>query len=66
LIPSQAAKIVRHADQGSVGLGCCGANFIGSALAEKRIWDVGYNGAYALAGVMLAGLLLTWWARLLS
>jgi protein-S-isoprenylcysteine O-methyltransferase Ste14 len=33
-------------------------------LAEKRIWDVDYNGAYALAGVMLAGLLLTWWARL--
>ena len=33
-------------------------------LAEKRIWDVGYNGAYALAGVMLVGLLLTWWARL--
>ena len=33
-------------------------------LAEKRIWDFGYNGAYALAGVMLAGLLLTWWARL--
>jgi protein-S-isoprenylcysteine O-methyltransferase Ste14 len=33
-------------------------------LAEKRIWDVDYNGAYALAGVMLVGLLLTWWARL--
>jgi protein-S-isoprenylcysteine O-methyltransferase Ste14 len=33
-------------------------------LAERRIWDVGYNGAYALAGVMLAGLLLSWWARL--
>jgi len=33
-------------------------------LTEKRIWDVSYNGAYALAGVMLAGLLLTWWARL--
>jgi protein-S-isoprenylcysteine O-methyltransferase Ste14 len=33
-------------------------------LADKRIWNVGYNGAYALAGVMLAGLLLTWWARL--
>jgi hypothetical protein len=33
-------------------------------LAEKRIWDVGYNGAYALVGVMLAGLLFTWWARL--
>ena len=24
-------------------------------LAEKRIWDVGYYRAYALAGVMLAG-----------
>ena len=33
-------------------------------LGEKRIWDVDYNGAYALAGVMVAGLLLTWWARL--
>lgn len=33
-------------------------------LAEKRTWDVDYSGAYALAGVMLAGLLLTWWARL--
>jgi protein-S-isoprenylcysteine O-methyltransferase Ste14 len=33
-------------------------------LAEKRIGDVGYNGAYALAGVMLAGLLLTWRARM--
>jgi protein-S-isoprenylcysteine O-methyltransferase Ste14 len=33
-------------------------------LGEKPIWDVDYNGAYALAGVMLAGLLLTWWARL--
>lgn len=33
-------------------------------LAERPIWDVGYEGAYALAGVMLAGLLLTWWARL--
>jgi protein-S-isoprenylcysteine O-methyltransferase Ste14 len=33
-------------------------------LAEKRIWDVDYKGAYALAGMMLAGLLLTWWARL--
>jgi protein-S-isoprenylcysteine O-methyltransferase Ste14 len=33
-------------------------------LAEKRIWEVGYDGAYALAAVMLAGLLLTWWARL--
>jgi protein-S-isoprenylcysteine O-methyltransferase Ste14 len=33
-------------------------------LAEKRIWDVGYAAAYVLAGVMLTGLFLTWWARL--
>ena len=33
-------------------------------LTEKPIWDVDYRGGYALAGVMLTGLLLTWWARL--
>jgi protein-S-isoprenylcysteine O-methyltransferase Ste14 len=33
-------------------------------LAEERIWDVGYAAAYVLAGVMLLGLFLTWWARL--
>jgi len=33
-------------------------------LAEKRMWEVGHGGAYALAGVMLAGLSLTWWARI--
>ena len=33
-------------------------------VAEKRIWDVGYDGTYALAGVMLAGLAFTWWARI--
>ena len=33
-------------------------------LGEKRIWDVGSNGAYALVGVMLVGLLLTWLARI--
>ncbi len=33
-------------------------------LAEKRIWDVGYDGAYALAALMLAGLAFTWWARI--
>jgi protein-S-isoprenylcysteine O-methyltransferase Ste14 len=38
--------------------------FTAWVLAEKPIWDVGYRGAYALAGVMLMGLLLTWWARL--
>jgi protein-S-isoprenylcysteine O-methyltransferase Ste14 len=33
-------------------------------LGEKRIWEVGNNGAYAFIGVMLAGLLLTWLARI--
>ncbi len=33
-------------------------------LAEKRIWEVGYDGAYALTGVMLLGLAFTWWARI--
>ena len=33
-------------------------------LVEKRIWEVGYDGAYALAGVMLLGLAFTWWARI--
>jgi protein-S-isoprenylcysteine O-methyltransferase Ste14 len=33
-------------------------------LAEKRMWEIGYGGLYALAGVMLAGLVLTWWARI--
>jgi protein-S-isoprenylcysteine O-methyltransferase Ste14 len=33
-------------------------------LAEKRIWEVGSNGAYALTGVILVGLLLTWLARI--
>jgi protein-S-isoprenylcysteine O-methyltransferase Ste14 len=34
------------------------------AIGEERIWQVGSNGAYALIGVMLAGLLLTWIARI--
>ena len=33
-------------------------------LAEERIWEVGYVGAYALAGLMLLGLAFTWWARI--
>jgi protein-S-isoprenylcysteine O-methyltransferase Ste14 len=33
-------------------------------LAEQRMWEVGYAGAYALTAVMLAGLLLTRWARI--
>jgi len=31
---------------------------------ERRSWQVGYYGAYALIGVMLMGLALTWWARI--
>jgi len=34
------------------------------ALGEKPIWEVSDTGAYALAGVMLLGLLLTWIARI--
>jgi protein-S-isoprenylcysteine O-methyltransferase Ste14 len=33
-------------------------------LGAEQIWDVGYRGAYALAGLMVGGLLLTWWARI--
>ncbi|MGE5165228.1 MAG: methyltransferase family protein [Hyphomicrobiales bacterium] len=33
-------------------------------LGERRAWDPGNGGTYALAGVMLAGLLFTWWARI--
>jgi protein-S-isoprenylcysteine O-methyltransferase Ste14 len=34
------------------------------ALEEKQIWEIGSTGAYALMGIMLAGLLLTWLARI--
>jgi protein-S-isoprenylcysteine O-methyltransferase Ste14 len=34
------------------------------ALAAKRLWDTGIAGAYLLAGVTLAGIVLTWWARI--
>jgi protein-S-isoprenylcysteine O-methyltransferase Ste14 len=34
------------------------------ALAAEPVWNVGHGGAYMLAGVTLAGLLLTWWARI--
>jgi protein-S-isoprenylcysteine O-methyltransferase Ste14 len=32
-------------------------------LGSKRIWHVGYTGAYLLAAVTLAGILFAWWAR---
>jgi len=36
----------------------------GPLLGEKQIWEIGWRGAALLAAVMLAGLLLTWWARI--
>jgi protein-S-isoprenylcysteine O-methyltransferase Ste14 len=33
-------------------------------LGETRLWHVGYGGAYALAGLTLAGILFAWWARI--
>lgn len=33
-------------------------------LAAAPLWDVGRDGAYALAALTLAGLLFTWWARI--
>ena len=47
---------------------CAGAILIApwtaQLLSEKPTWQVGYYGAYALVGVMLFGLALTWWARI--
>jgi protein-S-isoprenylcysteine O-methyltransferase Ste14 len=34
------------------------------ALGETSIWEVGDYGAYALVGMIVVGLLLTWWARI--
>ena len=33
-------------------------------VGARRIWHVGYTGAYLLAGVTLAGILFAWWARI--
>jgi protein-S-isoprenylcysteine O-methyltransferase Ste14 len=33
-------------------------------LRETRLWHVGYDGAYALAALTLAGILFAWWARI--
>jgi protein-S-isoprenylcysteine O-methyltransferase Ste14 len=32
-------------------------------LSETPLWHVGFDGAYALAGITLAGILFAWWAR---
>jgi protein-S-isoprenylcysteine O-methyltransferase Ste14 len=36
----------------------------GWLLGEKPIWEINHAGVYALAALMLAGLSLTWWARI--
>jgi protein-S-isoprenylcysteine O-methyltransferase Ste14 len=36
----------------------------GPLLGEKPIWKINDAGMYALAALMLAGLALTWWARI--
>jgi protein-S-isoprenylcysteine O-methyltransferase Ste14 len=33
-------------------------------LGEARLWHVGYDGAYLLAALTLAGILFAWWARI--
>ena len=47
---------------------CAGAVLIApwtaQMLGEKPTWQVGNYGAYAIVGVMLLGLALTWWARI--
>ena len=38
--------------------------WIGQLLEKKPIWEVGHAAMYVLAAVLLAGLSLTWWARI--
>ena len=40
------------------------APWTAQVLGEKPTWQVGNYGAYAIVGVMLLGLALTWWARI--
>jgi protein-S-isoprenylcysteine O-methyltransferase Ste14 len=40
------------------------SHFTARALGLRRIWHVGYDGAYLLAGLTLAGILFAWWARI--
>ena len=40
------------------------APWTAQVLGERPTWQAGYYGAYALIGVMLMGLALTWWARI--
>jgi protein-S-isoprenylcysteine O-methyltransferase Ste14 len=36
----------------------------GPLLGEKQIWEIGWRGGIVLTAIMVAGLLLTWWARI--
>jgi protein-S-isoprenylcysteine O-methyltransferase Ste14 len=38
--------------------------WVARTTSERHLWDVGDAGGYALAGLTLAGILFTWWARL--
>jgi protein-S-isoprenylcysteine O-methyltransferase Ste14 len=47
-----------------MGGGILLAPWPGPSLGEMPIWEIGHAGAFAFAAVMLAGLSLTWWARI--
>ena len=38
--------------------------WIAQGLGQQPLWNVGKGGTYALAGLTLAGVLFTWWARI--
>ena len=40
------------------------SHFTARALGLRRIWHVGYNGAYLLAALTFGGILFAWWARI--
>ena len=40
------------------------SHFTARALHLRRIWHVGYNGAYLLAAATFGGILFAWWARI--
>ena len=40
------------------------SHFTARALGFRRIWHVGYNGAYLLAALTFGGIFFAWWARI--